>query len=75
MLNSSSALNFQQFDIYILDTFGEILWLWIPSNGQECEKFLAVAMHGHPKNYLNMVNIYVYQIAGNLVLSTNLAIK
>ena len=42
-----------------MDTFGEILWLRVPSNGQECEKFLAVAMHGHPKNSPNMVNIYI----------------
>ena len=24
--------------MYILDIFGEILWLRVPSNGQECEK-------------------------------------
>ena len=30
-------------------------------------------MHGHPKYSPNMVNIY--QIAGNLVLSTNLALN
>ena len=42
-----------------MNIFEEILWLRIPSNRQECGKFLAVAMHGHPKDSLNIVNIYI----------------
>ena len=76
MLNSCSALNFQQFDLYILDTFGEILWLRVLSNSQECEKFSGRCYARTSKNFSKYGQyIYIKLLDLYLVLSTNLALN
>ena len=60
--------------IYILDTFGEILWLRIPGNGQECEK-IPGRCYARTFKKLSKYGQYIYRIVGNLVLITDLALK
>ena len=57
-----------------MDIFGEILWLRVPNNGQECEKISGRCYARTSKNF-SKYGQYIYQIAGNLVLSTNLVLK
>ena len=45
--------------IYILDIFGEFFGCGFLTTARNVKKFLAVAMHGHPKTSPNMVNIYI----------------
>ena len=54
--------------------FGEILWLRVPSNGQECEK-TSGRCYARTSQKFSKYGQYIYQIAGNLVLSTNLVLK
>ena len=69
----SSALDFHQFDKYI-DHIWEHFCLTVPSNGQE---FLHISDRCKEKatKIFSKYGQYIYQIAGNLVLSTNSVLK